>query len=400
MPAVQIRDQVYWIGVNDRTTDLFEGVWPIREEGVSYNSYLINDEKKAIIDLSKAIKTDEFFGQIREVVPPTAIDYIVVNHMEPDHTGVLRTLTEIAPQAQILGSEKTVQMLESWYGLTRNVRAVKDGETLSLGAHELVFHSTPFVHWPETIMTFDRRTKVLFSCDGFGGYGALRGSIFDDEYENLDFYISEALRYYVNIVANFSKPVLQAIEKLAGLPVEVIAPSHGLVWRKDPGRIVDLYRKWAQYAGSSGEAGVTLLYGSMYGNTEQMMNAVAQGVGRAGVPLAIFDVARTHPSYFLPALWVNRGVLIGAPTYEGGLFLPMADALNTVMAKRIQNRKAAYFGSHGWSGGALRRLKAIVEPAKWELVDTLEWVGSPNPEAMRKGEAFGEQFARRMAAGG
>ncbi len=399
MPAVAIRDNVYWIGINDRTTDLFEGFWPIHREGVSYNSYLIDDEKKAIIDLAKAIKTDEFFGRVREVLPPTTIDYIVVNHMEPDHTGVLKTLTEIAPQAWILASEKAAQMLDSWYGIRQNVRAVKDGETLSLGAHELVFYYTPFVHWPETMMTFDRKTGILFSCDGFGGYGALRGSIFDDEYEDLDFYLSESLRYYVNIVANFSKPTLQAIEKLAGVPVEVIAPSHGLVWRKNPGRIVELYRKWAQSAGGPGEPGVTLLYGSMYGNTEQVMNAVAQGVSRSGVPLRIFDVARTHPSYFLPPLWIYRGVLIGAPTYEGNLFLPMVDALNTVTAKRIRNRRAGYFGSHGWGGGALRKLKSIVEPAGWEVSDTLEWVGSPGTETLRQAEAFGEKFADSIKSG-
>jgi flavorubredoxin len=398
MPAIEIKNKVYWIGVNDRTTDLFEGMWPIHEEGVSYNSYLINDKKKAIVDLAKGIKTDEFFSRIREVLPPTRIDYIIVNHMEPDHTGVLRTLTELAPQAQILGSEKAVQMLDSFYGITRNTRAVKDGETLSLGSHELVFYSTPYVHWPETMMTFDRTTGILFSCDGFGGYGALRGAIFDDDYEDLDFYIKESLRYYVNIVANFSKPTLQAIGKLASVPVEIIAPSHGLIWRKDPGRIVELYKKWAEYATGPGERGITLLYGTMYGNTEQMMNAVAQGIARAGLPLVIFDVARTHPSYVLPHLWVNDGVVIGAPTYEGALFLPMVDALNTAMLKRVTNKKLAYFGSYGWGGGALRRLKAMVAPAKWNLTDTLEWSGAPTAEELKKGEEFGEKFGNLVKA--
>ena len=211
MPAVEIKPDVYWIGVNDRTTDLFEGLWPITEEGVSYNAYLINDEKKAIVDLSKALKTDEFFDRIAEIVAVSEIDYVVINHMEPDHTGVLRTLRKIAPGATILGSAKTKKMLESFYGITEKVRVVEDGEALSLGRRTLQFFSTPFVHWPETMMTFETSHRILFSCDAFGSYGALRGAIFDDECKDLGFYQKEALRYYVNIVAKFSKPVLKAI---------------------------------------------------------------------------------------------------------------------------------------------------------------------------------------------
>ena len=248
MPAVEIRPDVYWIGVNDRTTDLFEGLWPITKEGVSYNAYLINDEKKAIVDLAKAFKTDELFDQIAAIVELSEIDYVVINHMEPDHTGVLRTLRKITPGITILGSPKTREMLESFYGVTENVRAVEDGETLSLGRRTLQFFSTPFVHWPETMMTYETTHRVLFSCDAFGGYGALRGAIFDDEYTDLGFYQKEALRYYVNIVAKFSMPVLKAIEKLADVPVEIIAPSHGLIWREQPQLIVDLYQKWAEYA--------------------------------------------------------------------------------------------------------------------------------------------------------
>jgi anaerobic nitric oxide reductase flavorubredoxin len=400
MPAVEIKPDVYWIGVNDRTTDLFEGLWPITEEGVSYNAYLINDEKKAIVDLSKALKTDEFFDRIAEIVPVSEIDYVVINHMEPDHTGVLRTLRKIAPSATILGSAKTKKMLESFYGVTENVRVVEDGESLSLGRRTLQFFSTPFVHWPETMMTYETSHRILFSCDAFGSYGALRGAIFDDECKDLDFYQKEALRYYVNIVAKFSKPVLKAIAKLADVPVEIIAPSHGLIWRKNPQLIVDLYKKWAEYATGKTEAGITLIYGSMYGNTETMMNAVAQGISRVGVPLEIFDAARTHVSYILPSLWTKAGVMVGAPTYEGTLFPPMAQVLEMAALKRVLNKKIAMFGSYGWSGGALRHLKKIVEPVKWELVDSFEFVGKPSDEDLKKGEEFGAGFAEIVKAQG
>ena len=399
MPAVEIRPGIYWIGVNDRTTDLFEGLWPISEEGVSYNAYLIDDDRKAIVDLAKALKTDEFFDHISEITPVSEIDYVILNHMEPDHTGVLRTLRRIAPDATILGSEKTRDMLASFYGISDNVRVVADGETLSLGTKTLQFHYTPFVHWPETMVTYEASQRVLFSCDAFGGYGALRGAIFDDEYEDLGFYQRESLRYYVNIVAKFSRPVLKAISKLADVPLEVIAPSHGLIWRQRPELIVELYSKWAGYADGTGEPGITLMYGSMYGNTEKMMNAVAQGVSRVGVPLEIFDVARTHVSYILPFLWTRSGVLVGAPTYEGGLFPPVAQALEMAVSKRVLNRKVAKFGSYGWSGGSLKALKKIVEPAKWDLVDSFEFVGAPAEEDLRRGEEFGAAFAETIKGG-
>ena len=253
MPAVEIRPKVYWIGVNDRTTDLFEGLWPIGKEGVVYNSFLINDEKKVLVDLSKAIKTDEFFDRIQELVPISKIDYVVMNHMEPDHSGVLRTFRMINPRAQIIGTPKLVQMLKTFYGITENVRAIEDWETLDIGSRTLQFLHAPFVHWPETMVTYDSKEKILFSCDAFGGYGALRGYIFDDECTHLDFYEQESLRYYVNIVAKFSKPVLNAIKKISSLKIDIIAPSHGLIWRKNPGRIVELYEKWARYAAETSE---------------------------------------------------------------------------------------------------------------------------------------------------
>jgi anaerobic nitric oxide reductase flavorubredoxin len=399
MPAVEIRPDVYWIGVNDRTTDLFEGIWPITEEGVSYNSYLIADKKKVLVDLSKALKANEYIEQVGGLVPLKDLDYIVLNHLEPDHTGVLRTMLQINPGVKLLGSAKMKDMLAGFYGITENFQVVGDGESLDIGERRLQFFMTPFVHWPETMMTYDPAEKILFSCDGFGGYGALVGTIFDDQIENLEFYEKESLRYYVNIVAKFSKPTLNAIEKLGGIEVAVIAPSHGLIWRKDPGRIIELYKKWAGYAAGPSEPAVTLIYGSMYGNTEKMMDIVARGINGEGVPVQTFDSARTHVSYILPALWVNRGVVIGAPTYEGGLFPPVMDVLNHAALKRVTNKKAAMFGSYGWSGGALREIKKIVEPLKWEVGETLEFIGSPTAEEMAKAEEFGAAFARSIKKG-
>jgi flavorubredoxin len=396
MTAIKVKPDVYWIGVNDRTTDLFEGLWPITKEGVSYNSYLIDDEKKVIIDLTKSFKGDEYIDQIAELTDISKIDYVVINHMEPDHSGLLRTIKRIAPRVTFIGSAKTKEMLESFFSIKENVRVVEDGDTLSLGKRTLKFFSTPFIHWPETIMTYEISHQILFSCDAFGGYGSIRGSIFNDECEDFDFYRKEALRYYVNIVANYSARVLGAIEKLADLPVNIIAPSHGLIWRKNPSLIVDLYKQWAECAKEKTGPGITLVYGSMYGYTELMMNAVAQGISQTGVPLEIFDAARTHVSYILPSLWTKSAVMIGSPTYEVSLFPPVEEVLNAAAHKHVKNKKTAYFGSFGWSGGALRNLEKIIAPLKWELVDTLEFIGYPKKDELKKGEEFGQKFAEKI----
>jgi flavorubredoxin len=400
MPPVEIKPDIYWIGVNDRTTDLFEGLWPITQEGVSYNAYLIDDEKKAVVDLSKSLKTDDFLDQIHQIVGLSDLDYVIINHMEPDHSGVLRTLRKVAPHVTILGTKKTQDMLEGFYGITEDVRVVEDGEQLSLGEHTLRFVSTPFVHWPETMMTYDEREEILFSCDAFGSYGALRGAIFDDQCTDIAFYEREALRYYVNIVALFSRPVLNAIKKLADVPVSVIAPSHGLIWRENPGRIVELYQKWARYAGEPGEVGVTVIYGTMYGNTEKMMNAVAHGISAEGVPVDIFDARHTHVSYILPSLWTKRGVMVGAPTYEGSLFPPVAETLNMALAKRIRKKTATHFGSYGWSGGAQREFEKLIDQLKWEMTEPFEFKGGPTDEELKQGEVFGAGFARYIKEAG
>ncbi len=393
MPSVQIRPDVYWIGLNDRTTDLFEGIWPVSEGGVTYNSYLIRDKKNVIIDLAKGFKTDEYIEKIEAIMPLSEIDYIVINHMEPDHTGAIRAFSRIFPKLTILATEKAREMLAAFYGITENVRVVADGEELSLGARTLKFVHVPFVHWPETMVTYDAADRILFSCDAFGGYGALPGTIFDDQCSDLVYYERESLRYFVNIVAKFSTPTLKAIEKLSGIPLSVIAPSHGLVWRRDPSRIVELYRKWAELSTGGGETGVTLVYGSMYGNTEKMMNAVAQGISRAGVPVEIFDAARTHVSFILPSLWTQRGVMIGAPTYEGALFPPVAQVIDMAGLKRVINKKAAIFGSYGWSKGGMAAFQKLAEPLKWQVTDMLEFRGTPTAELLKQGEEFGERFA-------
>lgn len=396
MPAVEVKPGIYWIGVNDRTTDLFEGLWPITSEGVSYNAYLVNGQKNALIDMAKDIKSETLIAQISEVIDPSQLDYIIINHMEPDHTGVLRTLKRLAPNVQFYCTKRAQKLIVNYYNVTEGIHTVEDGEILDLGSHQLQFHITPMVHWPETMVTYEVKEKVLFSCDAFGGYGALQGTIFDDQCRSPEFYEQEALRYYANIVSLFPRPVLKAIEKLKDVPIAVVAPSHGLIWRKNPSRIISLYEKWANYALEGPDKGVTLVYGTMYGNTEQMVEAVASGVNRAGLPVSIFDVRHIHASYILPSLYTRNGVLIGAPTYEGALFPPMAHLLDIVARKRITHRKLAYFGSYGWSGGARREIANWAEDLHWDLMESWEFPGGTPQEALTQGERLGYKFASAL----
>jgi len=316
MRPVEIRPNIYWVGVNDRTTDLFEGLWPVSDQGVSYNSYLIRDEKTALIDLSKESFTDDFVEQVSKLIDISKLDYVIVNHMEPDHSGALLRIRQLAPNATFVGMGKAISMIKDFYCVDDNVMVVKHEDTLNLGKFTLRFLFTPLVHWPETMITYLEEEEIMFCCDAFGSYGTLDGILFDDEAKDqLPFYEKEALRYYTNIVAAFSRNTLMAIDKAAAYPFKIIAPSHGLIWRKDPMRIVSLYQKWAKYATEQTEPGVTVLFGTMYRNTERAMEACLQTIKDEGVPVEVFNVSTVHPSFILPSLWTKKGVLIACPTY-------------------------------------------------------------------------------------
>jgi len=398
MKPREIRPGVYWVGVNDRVTELFEGLWPISQEGISYNAYLVKDEKTALIDLSKEILSDDYLGMLAEVVDFANLDYVIINHMEPDHSGALQRLLALAPGVQILGMPKTVRMLNDFYGITENITQLSNGEELSLGKHTLRFVYTPFVHWPETMMTYLVEEKILFPCDGFGGYGALDEDIFDDTCSDLAYFESEALRYFTNIVAAFSKSVLSAIGKFADSPIEMVAPSHGLIWRKDPQRIIELYQTWSEYYRQPAEVGITALFGTMYRNSERALGAALDGIASEGVPVKVHDVRKTHVSYILPDLWTRRGVLLAAPTYEGGLFPPAMDVLMMADRKRVTHKTAAYFGSQAWSGGAQDDFMRIAEKMDWGVLNSFGFLGGPKPSDLSRAYETGAQLARAVKA--
>lgn len=398
MKPVEISPNIFWIGINDTSTKLFEGLWSIEKEGISYNSYLIKDQKNVLIDLCKDIFQDEYLKELKSLIDPKTIDYLVVNHMEPDHSGAMNAFRKIAPQAKILATSKAVKMMTDFFNISENIQPVDDGERISLGEKELLFITTPMVHWPETMMTYETSTQSLFSCDAFGGYGILNNGIFDDDYEDISFFEKESLRYFSNIVAAFSKPVLNAGAKLTKIPIKIVAPSHGLIWRGTPERIINLYLKWSGFSKGKAGRGVTLLHGSMYGNTDEMVSSIIEGLNQSGIPVAVHDITNTHISYILSDLWINQGVIIGAPTYEGSIFPTMAAVLQMANYKRIFHRHAAYFGSFGWGGGAIRDLKVHCERLKWEILETLDFPGKPSAEDLAAAVNLGERFGNLIKA--
>ncbi len=394
----EIAAGVHVFSIDDRTTALFEGLWPIRNEGITYNSYLIRDAKNVLIDLTPESSTTSLLDAVAKLVDLQKIDYVVVNHMEPDHTAALKTLIRIAPKLQVLCTPTATPMLRSFYGITQGIKEVEDGEELSIGSRKLVFHHTPLLHWPETMVTYEPEKKILFCTDVFGGYGAQPEVLFDDETNDLEFYVRESLRYYSNVIAKFSSQVAKMVARLRKLPVSIVAPGHGLLWRKNPSRIIDLYAKWADYAKGSGDVGVTLLYASMYGNTAEAMSSVLRGIGSESLPVNVFDVAQASLSHILPSLWTNAGVVIGSPTYEGNLFPSVLHVLTDAGNKNYLNKKVAFFGSWAWSSGALREARKLVEPWNWQIVDTFEFEGTARDEVLERAFTFGASFARQLRA--
>ncbi len=398
MPSIPIKEDVHWVGANDRMTDLFEGMWPITREGVSYNAYVIQDQKTALVDLVKDTRIDPFLRRVQNVTDIHKLDYIIVNHTEPDHTGALPIVREMAPNAVIYCTKKAAEMLMNFYGITDRVHVISDGETLSLGKHTLTFIPAPLLHWPDTMLTYLDTHKILFSCDAFGGFGALPGFIFDDQSPDLYFYEKEALRYYANIVSRFSPAVKKAIKKVqtAGIPIDIIAPGHGLVWRHSPETIINLYDKWADYFNGKAETAVTLVYASMYGNTGRCMDTVAQGIASEGVPVEVFDLARTHSSYILPSVMKNKGIVFGVPTYEAGLFPPAAHIMDIIARKNIRHRECAVFGSFLWSGGAQKEFAALTSDLAWNMIEMQEFQGGYKVNDVPWAHALGKTVAKRV----
>ncbi len=389
----KIKTDLFYVGVNDRTTDLFEGQWPL-PEGISYNSYLLLDDENVLVDSVSSKFSEEWLQQIESIVDPGEIDYLVVNHLEPDHSGSIPVLRRINPELTLIGTEKTAQMLEKFYGITSGIDTFEAGEQLNTGSNKFVFTPVPFVHWPESMVTYEANRQVLFSNDVFGTFGVLEGGLFHDE-TALDHTESEMLRYYSNVVGAYTTPANQALDKLEDIEIELIAPGHGPLWQEELEVPVNLYRRWSKM---KGEPGVTVIFGTMYDHTKQMMEAVISGIQATGMEnFKIIDAARTHPSFILAETWRRSGVLIGSPTYGTSILPPVNRVVHLLREKTLINRIAGFFGSHGWSGGAIKELEECADKLNWaQPADPVKFSGRPEKDELATGRELGKTVARAV----
>jgi len=393
--TVNITDSIHYIGVNDRETHLFESLWPL-DKGVAYNAYLINDEKVAVIDTVKNTKMEDFLEKIQSIIGDKPVDYLIINHMEPDHSGAITAMKDKYPNLTIVGNKKTFTFLENFYRPMKPYLIIDEGDTLNLGSLELQFFMTPMVHWPETMMTYVKGEGVLFAGDAFGGFGSLDGGIFDDEI-NLEFYTDEIRRYYSNIVGKYGAMVQKALKKLlgAGLEIKVIAATHGPVWRTNPDHIISLYDQWSKY---ESEEGVVIVYGSMYGNTQKMADYLARRLADQGITnIRIYDASKTHVSYIISDIWRFKGIILGSCAYNTGLFPSMETVVNKIENSQLKNRYLGIFGTASWSGGGVSSLGKFAERMKWEvLAKPVEANSSPKEDDFNQLDALAEAMATQL----
>lgn len=394
MKIKRVIDDIYRFSVNIEDKNyLFEGIWPI-PHGISINGYLIKGEKNILIDLTQNIF--DFPMEITQQMEGLTlgikdIDIIVLNHMEPDHSGWLREFCKENSTAVIYCTKKAIPLLQAFAGVpAERAIAITDGMVLETGDYELQFFDTPNIHWPETMMTYERKRGILFSCDAFGSYGSIdEDAIFDDQIsqEKHQFYETEALRYYANIVATFSTFVSKGLEKLKGLEIKMICPAHGIIWRDNPAVIIDHYDRYAKYSKGPAEREVTVVWSSMYGNTKQVLNLVIEVLRKRGIPVHVFQVPGDEVGYILASAWKSSGLIFGMPTYEYKMFPPMAHTIDELMVKKVTNKKVFRFGSFGWSGGAQRDFETKTEKSGWDIIGHHEWQGAPTDkgqETMRQ----------------
>lgn len=391
---IPIAEDVYWVGVNDLETELFEAIWPL-PQGVCYNSYLIIDEKVALVDTVKRSFLPQYVDKIKSLLKDgRSIDYLIINHMEPDHSGAMKILREIFPKLCIIGNKKTMDYVKGFYGIDSNCKVVDDGEELSLGKHKLRFYLTPMVHWPETMMTYEEKGGVLFSGDAFGGFGTLNGGIFDDEV-NLSFFENEILRYFSNIIGKYSDMVQKALGKLKGVDIKIVAATHGPVFRKDPSYIISLYDRWSR---QETERGVVIVYASMYGNTQIMAESIARSLAEEGVEnIRLHNISKSHLSSILTDIWRFRGLVLGSCTYNTKLFPPVEILVSTLENDKLKNRLLGVFGSYSWSGGAVKALMGYAAGGLNRHIEpVVEAKFAPTQEDLKRCVLLGKNIAKAL----
>lgn len=397
--CTKVTEDVSWIGVNDRKTERFENYMPL-PYGVAYNSYLISDEKTCVIDAVEFGSSALYIEKVILGLDGKNLDYIVINHVEPDHSSGLKDILRVFPNVKVVGNAKTLGMLRAFNieFPDENFVTVKEGDILDLGKHKLTFAMIPMVHWPESMVTYDTTEKILFSNDAFGGFGALDGGIFDDEV-NFDFYIDEMRRYYANIVGKYGAQVTSAIKKLSGLEIKLICPSHGLIWRKDIAKVVSLYSTWAQLLPE--EEGVVIVYGSMYGNTAKMAENIGRELNAQGIKeVKIYDASKTDHSFIVAEIWKYKGLVIGSCAHNNSVYPKVQPLLHKLENYGLKNRYLGIFGTMMWSGGGVRGIEAFANGLKGieVIAEPVEVKGTPKVEDVARLENIARELAAKLIA--
>ena len=357
----KLQENLYWVGANDRRLALFENVYPI-PNGISYNAYVLLDEKTVLFDTVDAAVGSQFFENLAYVLGGRGLDYLIVNHVEPDHCATLAETIRRYPGVRLVCNAKAAAMIGQFFdpALTAQALLVKEGDTLSTGSHTLTFAMAPMVHWPEAMVTYDSTAKVLFSADAFGTFGALGGSIFADEMNFDRDWLAEARRYYANIVGKYGTQVQALLKKAASLDIEMVCPLHGPVWRSRIDRLVEKYDRWSTYTPE--ENGVLIAYASVYGGTEAAANALACRLADRGVTnIAMYDVSVTHPSYIVAEAFRCSHIVFASTTYNAGIFVTMETLLQDLRAHNLQNRKVALIENGSWAPTAAKQMREILE---------------------------------------
>ena len=359
--AKLVKNDIYWVGGNDRRIALFENVYPI-PRGVSYNAYVVMDEKTVLLDTVDKAVSGVFFENLEHVLNGRKLDYVIVNHMEPDHAATLGELVLRHPEVRIVCNLKTQTMIGQFFDakLAAGAHIVTEGNQLCTGRHTFVFVMAPMVHWPEAMVTYDATDKVLFSADAFGTFGALRGGIFADEYDFEGEWLPDARRYYTNIVGKYGTQVQALLKKAAGIEIETICPLHGPVWRKNIGWFIEKYQLWSTYQPE--EQAVMIAYASVYGNTENAAEIVAARLSEQGVKnIAMYDVSVTHPSVIVSEAFRCSHLIFASTTYNAGIFVTMETLLQDLREHNLQNRKVALIENGSWAPTAAKQMREILE---------------------------------------
>lgn len=352
----KVNEDLYWIGASDRRLALFENIYPI-PRGVSYNSYVILDEQTVLLDTVDKSVSGQFFENLEHVLGNRPLDYMIVNHMEPDHCAIVEEVVRRFPEVKVVGNAKTFNMMKQFFTFDVDAHAVviKEGDTISTGKHTLAFAMIPMVHWPEAMVTYDAYDKVLFSADAFGTFGALNGNVFADEVNFKEEWLDDARRYLVNIVGKYGGPVQTTLKKAAGLDISIICPLHGPIWRSNLGYILDKYNTWSSYEPE--EKAVMIAYASMYGNTENLANIFAAKLAEAGIHnIAVYDVSNTHVSTLISEAFRCSHIVLAAPTYNGNVYPVMENFLNDMKALAVQKRTVAVLDNGTWAATAGKQM--------------------------------------------